>query len=137
MPLRRSCVLAALLLAGSLSACSPDGSDDGDGTTPETSSGDSASQPPVLELLSERVVVDPLPDPEGTVEVVGRAVYTTAQKRALSRDTGFFDQPDVTVTDELVVVAPATRLVTAVDRASGEVVWAKRPRASTVSRSAG
>lgn len=128
MPLLRPCLLAALLLAGSLSACSPDGSDDGDGATPETPSSDSAAQPPVLELLSERVVVDPLPDPEGTVEVVGRAVYTKAQKRALSRDTGFFDQPDVAVTDELVVVAPATRLVTAVDRASGEVVWAKRPR---------
>lgn len=123
--------LAALALLIALAACSVGGADTEQDMTPTEADGSTSSPevstPAALELLSDRVIEDPLPDPQGTVEVLGRAVYTAAEKRQLSQDTDGFAESDIAVTDDLIVVAPATRMVTAMDRDTGEVAWTSRP----------
>lgn len=130
-PRRPLTSVLAVLLACALSACSSGGSADAGARGQGPDSSVQVEEPvaePALDLVSDRVVEDALSDPRGTVEVLTRATYSRSQQLSLDRVTDFGGEPDIAVTEDLVVVAPATRLVTAVDRKSGEVVWTRRPR---------
>lgn len=122
--MRKICAALAAVLA--LSACSSGGDDpEGAGDPSEGASsiaeGSEESEAPEDERdLWRGTVVETLPD--GDPELV----TTIAEKRTFGTSAGFLFEAGVVFGDEVAVMSPETQLLTAVDLATGELLWQTR-----------